>query len=116
MLFHDLQSIVIVETICLMLIIGIIIAAFRRWKRTLIALAFMATLAFFSAWSSIMAFGSMLVYGSASTLLWWQLDTKPHKSTMSYRILQKLNWAILASGVAILILNNLNNIFIYLRH
>lgn len=116
MKFHELYSIVIVEAICLSMIVLIIIAAFMRWRTMLLASSALATLAFFSAWSNIMAFASTLVYGSASTLLWWQLDKKTDQTNKNRRYLQRLTWTILACGVAILILNNLRNIFVYLGH
>lgn len=116
MKFHDLQAIVTVEVICLLLLIVIIFATFKRWKRTLLTSGFFATLAFFSAWSNIMALGSTCVYGSASMLLWWQMSDKSEQSNKSHQVMQKLSWAVLITGVAILILNNLRNIFIYLRH
>lgn len=114
MKLHDLQSIVLVEAICLLLIVVICIAAFKRWKGTLITSSILATIAFFCAWSNIMAMGSLLVYGSASTLLWWQLEKKNITLTPRKKLLQKISWGILATGVAILIINNIHNIFVYL--
>ncbi len=116
MKFHDLQAIVTLEVICLLLLLIIIFATFKRWKRTLLTSAFFATVAFFSAWSNIMALGSTFVYGSASMLLWWQMGDQSAQLSKTQAVLHKLSWSILASGVAILILNNLHNIFIYLRH
>lgn len=116
MKIHELQYIVLVEAICLLLILVIIVAAFKRWKRVLIASCALATIAFFSAWSNIMAMGSLLVYGSASTLLWWQAEKKTDQPTqMHKKVVQRITWGILATGVAVLILNNTRNIFVYLQ-
>lgn len=62
-----------------------------------------------------MAFASTLVYGSASTLLWWQTENRTDlPRTRFKKILQRVTWGILATGVTILILNNLHNIVLYL--
>lgn len=113
MKFHELQTVVAVEAMCLILLIVIAIATFKRWHRTLIASTCLTAVAFFSTWSNIMALGATLVYGSASVLLWWQLEEKISKDKKG---LHRIAWGILATGVAVLILNNLNNIFIYLGH
>ncbi len=116
MKFHELYSIVVVEAISLFLIIVIIIAVFKRWRGILLTSTFLAAVAFFSAWSNIMAFASTLVYGSASTLLWWQVGENLNQTSNRKKFVQKLTWTILASGISILILNNLRNIFIYLGY
>ncbi|HSX19978.1 MAG TPA: hypothetical protein VLG38_02495 [Gammaproteobacteria bacterium] len=62
-----------------------------------------------------MATGSVLVFGSASTLLWWQQGPKsnqPHSNHI--KILQRILWGLLAAGVATLIINNIRNIISYL--
>lgn len=115
MKIHDLQTIVIAEGICLALIVVIIISAFKRWRHILIASSILASVVFFCAWSNIMAFGCMLVYGSASTLLWWQLDNNSTSNTnITKKRVQTIAWTVLATGVLVLIINNTHNIFIYL--
>lgn len=115
MKIHDLQNIVLVEAICLCLILAIIVAAFKRWKGTLITSSILATIALFTAWSNTMALASTLVYGSASTLLWWQLEDKKTPVTARKNVMQKITWGILALGVTILICKNTHNIFVYLQ-
>lgn len=113
MKISELQNIVIIETICLLLIMLIIVAAIKRWRGTLITSCILATVAFFTVWSNVMAFGSMLVYGSASTLLWWQMDKASEANTKKY--MQGIVWGILALGVTVLIMKNSHYIYTYLR-
>lgn len=61
-----------------------------------------------------MALGSVLVYGSASTLLWWQLEPTTSGRVTFKRYSQPIAWIILALGVTILIVNNTRTIFTYL--
>jgi hypothetical protein len=117
MAVNELQHIVILEAICLVLIGFIILSAFNHWKLALCASISLTSVAFFAAWSSIMALGSLLVYGTAPILLWLQLDKKGQAAdSRRKKYAQNIAWIILAVGVTILILNNIRNIFIYLRY
>lgn len=114
---NELQQIVLIEAATLLLVCVIILSAFKRWKVTLCVASGLATIGFFTAWSSIMALGSLLVYGPASLLLWLQLDSKDDKPVGNFnKFIHILAWSLLAIGVAILILNNIRNIFIYLSY
>jgi hypothetical protein len=114
---NELQQIVLIEAATLLLVCAIVVAAFKRWKITLCVASTLATVGFFTAWSSIMALGSLLVYGPASLLLWLQLDSKEEKpSGRLNKFIHIFAWSSLAFGVAILIINNIRNIFIYLSY
>lgn len=114
---NELQHIVLIEAATLLLICAVVIAAFNRWKITLCVTITLATMGFFTAWSTIMAFGSLLVYGPASLLLWLQLDSKETEPGGKLnKIAHILAWSLLAIGVATLITNNIRNIFIYLSY
>lgn len=114
MIIEELQTLLALEAICLFLIIVIIISAFKRWKLILLASGTLATIVFCIAWSWIMALSSALVYGSASTLLLWQLDQKNSKFKLTKKYLQDLLWITLAAGVTLIIIHNINNIYLYL--
>jgi hypothetical protein len=114
---NELQHIVLIEAATLLLVCAVIVAAFKRWKITLCVASTLATVGFFTAWSTIMAIGSVLVYGPASILLWLQLDSKEVKPVDRLnKYVHILAWSLLAIGVATLILNNIRNIFIYLSY
>ncbi len=112
---NELQQIVLIEAATLLLVCIIIVATFKRWKITLWVSIVLATIGFFTAWSSIMAFGSLLVYGPACLLLWLQLDTKEDKHVRKIdKFIHYFAWSLLAIGVTTLILKNIHNIFVYL--
>jgi len=111
----ELQSIVMTEGICLLLIILIMVSSFKRWKYILYATSVAATLAFFSAWHFIMATASIMIYGPASVLLWIELDKAPNiKHERRKTVIRRTCWGFLAAGVALLILKNILNIYGYL--
>lgn len=117
MTIHELQQVVLIEAATSLLVCAIIVSALKRWKITLCVTTGLATIGFFTAWSSIMALGSLLVYGPASLLLWFQLDGKEDKPIGKLNnLIQVLAWSLLALGVATLIINNIRNIFIYLSY
>jgi hypothetical protein len=112
---NELQNIVFVEGVSLCLISIIIVAAFKRWKITLCVSSVIATAAFFYAWAPIMALGSLLVYGPASILMWFELDKRTTSvNNQKIRIMRGICWALLATGVFLLILKNVFNIYKYL--
>lgn len=115
MLTNELHNIVILEFFCLAAIIVIIISSFKRWKKILCASMFLATVAFFAAWSNIMAFGAFMTYGASSLLLWIQQDKKKNRLQQKTQKAQTIGWGILATGVIILILNNIHNIYLHLN-
>lgn len=112
MIASELQHIVVLELFCLATIAMIIVAAFKRWKKILCANILLATVAFFSAWSNIMAIGALMVYGSSSLLLWIQQDKEKNRSNKKA---QTISWMLLATGVMVLIINNIHNIYLYLN-
>lgn len=114
---NELQQIVLIEAATLLLVCAVIVAALRRWKITLFVTAPLATIGFFTAWSSVMALGSLLVYGPASLLLWFQVDSTEDKPADKLnKLIHIMAWSLLAIGVATLIINNIRNIFIYLSY
>jgi len=56
-----------------------------------------------------------LVYGPASMLMWMELDKKTGlKSEMRGKVIRTTCWAFVITGVALLILKNIYNIYRYL--
>lgn len=114
---NELQHIVLIEAATLLLVCTVAVAAFNRWKITLCVATTLATIGFFTAWSTIMAFGSLLVYGPASLLFWLQLDSKEDEPGGKLnKLVHIIAWALLAIGVATLITNNIRNIYVYLSY
>lgn len=113
---NELQNIVMIEAFSLILIMLIILSAFRRWKLLLGISIVAATATLFTAWSTMVAFGSLLVYGPASLLLWFELDRQADVTHDAQRkMIRIICWTLLAFGVALIILKNIYNIYLYLR-
>ena len=113
---NELQNVVFIEGIVLCLIVLIILSAFRRWKILLGVSSVLATAAIFYVWQPIMAFGSLLVYGPASLLLWLELEKQTDLAHDRQRkLIRFICWSLLGTGVTLLILKNIYNIYTYLQ-
>lgn len=113
---HELQNIVLLESLAMALILLLIISAFKRWKKIIWIAGAGATIAIFTAWSPVMATGTVMVYAPAITLLWFEQE---YKSLPQYENKKKhirtACWAFLAIGVCTLIVKNIYNIYTYLQ-
>ena len=112
---NELQNMVMIEGTALLLITVVIISAFNHWKYTLFASSTLAAAAIFSVWSTAMAVGSVMIFGPASILLWFELDNRSHLAQdRRKKIIRIICWSMVATGILLLILKNILNIYSYL--
>lgn len=112
---HELQTTVLVEGVCAVLMLLIILSSYYRWRIIFYASSTAVTIAFFSIWHVFMAIGSLLVYGPASLMMWLELDRKSKlKDGRMYRYIRIVCWLSIATGVSFLVLKNIFNILNYL--
>ncbi len=113
---NELENVVLIEAIVMCLIILIILSAFKRWKYLLCVSSVVATGAIFTVWHAMMALGSLLVYGPAALLLWLELDKHTDLAHDRQRkLIRNISWSLLGTGVVLLILKNIYNIYLYLQ-